>query len=255
MRIEKIKLIREKLKNNIPTIGSWQQIPNPSISEILGNSGYDWVAIDFEHGSIDINQLPDMFRALELSDTLPLVRLASSDPVDSRRVLDAGAGGVIIPMVENLKQIEAIRDNIYWPPNGIRGVGYSRANLFGKNFKSYKKEASLPLLIAQIENKNAVENLDQILKLKGLDAIMIGPYDLSASMGITGDFDHQNFIDVMKLIKNKCKKYKVPFGNHIVQPNREHLKRAIDEGQTFIPFSIDAVFLYTSASLEKEHNN
>ena len=133
-RLKSIKKIRENLSNGGYSIGTWIQIPHPSIAEIMGQSGYDWVAIDMEHGTISANQLPDLFRALELGNTLPLVRLAQGHTKDCKRALDAGAGGIIVPMVERAEQLKTVRDACCWPPKGNRGVGFSRANLFGKNF-------------------------------------------------------------------------------------------------------------------------
>lgn len=251
MRFEKIKIIREKLQNGKVSIGTWQQIPHASISEILGHAGYDWVALDLEHGSVGVDQLPNLFRAIELGGTLPLARIAESKPNDCKQALDAGAGGIIAPMIENAEQIKMVRNACCWPPVGTRGVGFSRGNLFGKNFESYKKEAQLPLLIAQIEHINAVNNLDEILQVKGLDAIIVGPYDLSASMGITGKFDTRKFIEVMDSIINSCKKYNVPCGDHVVQPNQKLLEKRIQQGYKFIAFGIDGVFLYHSAQLNK----
>jgi 2-dehydro-3-deoxyglucarate aldolase len=211
----------------------------------MGQSGYDWVAVDMEHGSIVLNQLPNIFRALELGGTLPLVRLAQGHIKDCRQALDAGAGGVIVPMVENANQLINMRDASCWPPSGNRGVGFSRANLFGKSFNNYIQEAKSPLLIAQIEHRNALDNLDEILQVKGLDAIIIGPYDFSASMGLTGDFENDKFKVAMKQVIDLCNKYKVPCGNHIVKPDAQKLKWHIDEGYNFIPYGTDAVFLYT----------
>ena len=193
-RHESILNIRKSLANDKPTLGSWMQIPHASVAEIMGQAGYDWVAVDLEHGAITVAQLPDLFRALELGDTLPLVRLAKGDAKECKQVLDAGAGGVIVPMVESAEQLEQVRAACCWPPAGTRGVGFSRANLFGKNFEAYSKEAQAPLLVAMIENFNAIDQLDKILRVAGLDAIFIGPYDLSASMGITGQFDQPKFI-------------------------------------------------------------
>ena len=136
-RLQGIEEIRQKLSSGTYSLGSWMQIPNSSIAEIMGQSGYDWVAVDLEHGSISVNQLPDIFRALELGNTLPLVRLAEAQAKDCKQALDAGASGVIVPMVENSKQLEFIRDYCRWPPSGKRGVGFSRANLFGKFFIDY----------------------------------------------------------------------------------------------------------------------
>ena len=138
MRLNKIESIREKLQNDQVSIGTWQQIPHASVSEILGQAGYDWVAVDMEHGSIGVDQLPDLFRAIELGGTLPLARIAESKPKDCKQALDAGAGGIIAPMIQSADQLKTIRDACCWPPTGKRGVGFSRANLFGKNFDEYK---------------------------------------------------------------------------------------------------------------------
>jgi len=243
-RLESIIKIRKKLTEGNITIGTWQQIPNASISEILGQAGYDWVAVDMEHGSISVEQLPDLFRAIELGDTLPLARIAQSHSKDCKQALDAGAGGIIAPMIGSADQLKTIRDACSWPPAGTRGVGFSRANLFGKYFEDYKEEAQSPLLIAQIEHINAVDDLEEILQVKGLDAIIVGPYDLSASMGKTAEFDNQDFVTQMDHIINLCNKYKVPCGDHVVHPDPELLKERIDQGYKFIAYSIDGVFIY-----------
>ena len=247
MRIEKIKIIRKKLQNNQVSIGTWQQIPHASISEILGQAGYDWVVVDMEHGSITVDQLPDLFRAIELGGTLPMARIPLPSSKECKSALDAGAGGIIVPMIETAKQLEQIRDACCWPPNGNRGVGFSRANLFGKKFEQYKEEAKSPLLIAQIENKVAIKNLDEIVKIDGLDAIIIGPYDLSASMGITAEFDNEKFNDAMTSIKKTCLRNNIAFGDHIVKPEPEILLNRIKDGYTFIAYGTDGVFLNTSS--------
>src|SRR5688572_18326697 len=188
-RLEKIHSIRQCLREGKPTIGSWMQIPHTSIAEVMGQAGYDWVAVDLEHGAIGVHQLPDLFRALELGGTLPLVRLAQGSSKDCKQALDAGAGGVIVPMIESAVQLRAVIDACRWPPAGRRGVGFSRANLFGKHFDSYREEAQAPLLVAMIEHHQAVDDLEAILRVPSLDAILIGPYDLSASMNLTAQFD------------------------------------------------------------------
>jgi 2-dehydro-3-deoxyglucarate aldolase len=243
-RYNNITSIRKKLNENKPSIGTWQQIPHASISEILGQAGYDWVAVDIEHGSISVDQLPDMFRAIELGGKLPLARIAESKQKDCKQALDAGAGGIIAPMINSAEQLKTVRDSCRWPPAGTRGVGYSRANLFGKNFDKYTEEALSPLLVAQIEHILAVENLDEILQVEGLDAVIIGPYDLSASMGITGKFDHENFQITMNQIISLCEKYKIPCGDHVVNNNPEKLQLRIEQGYRFIAYSTDAIFLY-----------
>ena len=136
-----------------------------------------------------------------------------------------------------------MRDACRWPPAGIRGVGFSRANLFGKNFNNYCQEAQAPLLVTMVENIKAVDELDTILQVDGQDAVLIGPYDLSASMGITAQFDHPEFLSVIELIRVQADKYKVPCGMHIVSPSQEKLTQLIGEGYRLIAYAIDATFL------------
>jgi 2-dehydro-3-deoxyglucarate aldolase len=248
-RINAIKRIRALLKNGEPSIGSWIQIPHASIAEIMGQAGYDWVAVDMEHGAVGAHQLPDLFRALELGETLPLVRLAHGHPKDCKQALDAGAGGVIVPMVESADQLLVVRDACRWPPAGTRGVGFSRANLFGKHFEAYCEEAQAPLLVAMIEHFRAVEDLEKILAVEGLDAILIGPYDLSASMGIVGQFDHPDFKGILAKIRGYSSNKGIACGVHVVQPSIKELEQRIDEGYRFLAYSIDSVFLNTSCEL------
>ncbi len=247
-RFEKIAAIRKSLALNHLSIGSWMQIPHSSVAEIMGQAGYDWVAVDMEHGAISVSQLPDIFRALEIGGTLPLVRLAEGQPKDCKQALDAGAGGVIVPMIESAAQLIKVRDASRWPPAGTRGVGFSRANLFGKHFDAYAVEAQAPLLVAMIEHIRAVENLDEILQVEGLDAVLIGPYDLSASMGLTAKFDSPKFIAAMDRIRALCSRHCVPSGVHVVMPDTDALQQRIAEGYRFIAYSTDAVFLNKSTT-------
>lgn len=242
-RLVAIQKIRDRLRSDGHSIGSWMQIPHASVAEIMGQAGYDWVAVDMEHGAIGAHQLPDIFRALELGGTLPLVRLAHGHPKDCKLALDAGAGGVIVPMVETAAQLTDARDACRWPPAGTRGVGFSRANLFGKHFDAYREEAQAPLLVAMIEHARAVAGLEEILSVEGLDAILIGPYDLSASMGMTAKFDAPEFIATMERIRTLCSQHNIPCGVHVVMPDADALKQRIEEGYRFIAYSIDAVFL------------
>jgi 2-dehydro-3-deoxyglucarate aldolase len=251
-RLKSIINIRKKLSENKPSIGSWIQIPNASVAEIMGKSGFDWVAVDLEHGSISTYLLPDLFRALELGNTLPLARLAQGNDKDIKEALDAGAGGIIVPMVESGNQLKDIRNASCWPPLGSRGVGFSRANLYGKYFNEYKKESQQPLLIAMIESEKAIKNLESILSVEGLDAILIGPYDLSASMGIIGDFSNQKFVNTIDKILKLSNKHKIKAGIHIVEPSKLELEKKIEEGYKFIAYSLDSVMLLDSADQNKK---
>lgn len=249
-RLSKIQEIRLQIKSGNCSVGSWMQIPNTSVAEIMGRAGYDWVAVDMEHGAISVSQLPDLFRALELGGTLPLARIAHAHPKDCKRVLDSGAGGIIVPMIENAEQLIAVRDACRWPPAGSRGVAFSRANLFGKNFDAYYAESQAPLLVAMIEQYDSLSNLEKILDVDGLDAILVGPYDLSASMGIAGQFEEPEFRTAMNRILDAANKKKVPAGIHVVAPSPEELQQRIKEGYRFLAYSIDAVMLNSIAKYE-----
>lgn len=247
-RAATVRGLRDKLHGGGATVGSWMQIPNASVAEIMGQAGYDWVALDLEHGAIAVHQIPDLCRALELGGTLPLARLAQGHPKDCKQALDAGVAGVIAPMIESAEQLTAVRDHCRWPPAGTRGVGFSRANLFGKHFDAYRQEAQAPLLVAMIEHIRAVQNLGSILTVQGLDAILVGPYDLSASMGLTGQITDPRLGEVLKDIKSLADAHRIPCGIHVVAPEPARLNDCLVQGYRFIAYSIDAVFLHSHAA-------
>jgi 2-dehydro-3-deoxyglucarate aldolase len=247
-RLRGIRELRDRLRAGDATVGSWMQIPHASIAEIMGQAGYDWIALDLEHGAISVSQLPDLCRALELGGTLPLARLAQAHPKDCKQALDAGVGGVIVPMIESAQQLSGVREACRWPPAGRRGVGFSRANLFGKHFDAYSREAQAPILVAMIEHVSAVENLEGILQVEGLDALLVGPYDLSASMGLTGQFEQPAFTTALARILERSREHDVPCGIHVVTPEPVVLERRLSEGYRFIAYAIDSVFLNVAAS-------
>lgn len=252
-KLKSLKNLRAKLLKGEPSIGSWMQIPNSSIAEILGDSGYDWVAVDLEHGAISLEKLPDLYRALEINNTLPLARIADVSKKDCKEALDSGAAGLIIPMIQNSKDLKKAIKFSCWPPKGNRGVGYSRANLFGKYFNKYMEEAQNPFIVAMIENEKALSNIEEIIQVEGLDAILIGPYDLSSSLGAPGDFKNINFINAKKKILNIASEANIPCGLHQVIPDLDMLNELLKDGFTFIPYSIDSVFL-EHISRKPKHN-
>lgn len=233
-------------------MGTWMQIQSPSVAEILAQSGYDWVTVDMEHGGFSHHQLPDIFRAIELRNCLPFARIAEPNPTYCKQALDAGAAGVIIPMITSSKQLAELINSCQWPPAGNRGVGFSRANLFGKYFEEYKPQAQNPLIVGMIENQSAVNEIEEILSIEGLDAILIGPYDLSASLGCVGDFENPKFVDCLNRVRLFGSTSRVALGIHVVEPKLEELKVRISEGYQFIAYGIDALFLQNSSSIN--HN-
>tara|TARA_A100001011_G_C14056447_1_gene734207 strand:+ start:27 stop:797 length:771 start_codon:yes stop_codon:yes gene_type:complete len=239
--------LRDKLSKGLSSCGSWQQIPNNTISEILASEGYEWISVDLEHGSIDVSQLPNLFCALEAHNVLPFARLSKADSNEAHRVLEAGAAGIIFPMIRSGNQINELIKNSIWPPNGNRGVGFSRASLHGKFFEKQKQLAEKPFLVAMIESFEGMENIKEIIKNPYLDAIMIGPYDLSASLGVTGDFNNEKYKNALKTISTICNESSMPMGIHIIKPSKKEYKNAIANGYQFIAYSTDALFILESS--------
>lgn len=250
--------IRDTLDAGKATVGTWLQLPSPDVAELMANAGYDWVAIDMEHGSFGPVTLPNIIRAIECGGACPFARLPEASKVWIKTALEAGAKGLIFPMIESGEQLAKAIELATYPGQDFwndgktageyRGVGFCRANMFGKNFDSYREKTAPRIFIAaQIEHVNAIANLDAILSHKRLDAIMVGPYDLSGSMGLTGQFDKPEFKAAMAKIAEACKKHGARMGLHIVQPDPEALKREIAAGCQFIAYGIDSVFLWDAA--------
>jgi 2-dehydro-3-deoxyglucarate aldolase len=240
-----IQDLRSLLKGGRATIGSWMQLADSNVAELMGAVGYDWVAVDLEHGRYAENQLPDIFRALVAGGTLPFARLGQVSAYAVKAALEAGAQGLIFPMVENAEQLRQAVSWAQYPPKGSRGVGYSRANLFGKAFEAYRGFS--PFLVAQIEHKDAARDIEAILSVEGLDAIMIGPYDLSASLGLTGQFDHPDFKLLLNGLVTACAEHMIPAGLHVVVPDLNQLEATVAEGYRFVAYCTDAIFLWTAA--------
>ncbi len=253
----KIRDIRALLSADKPTVGTWLQLPSPDVAELMARAGYDWVAVDMEHGSFGRTILPNIFRGIECGGAVPFARLGEASKTQIKSALEAGAQGLIFPMIESREQLDRAIDlstypgQDFWRKQGetapeYRGVGYNRANVFGKRFDSYVETCAPDIfLVAQIEHIRAVERLDAILTHPRLDAIMVGPYDLSGSM--TGQFDHPDFKAAMQRIVDACARNNARMGLHIVKPDPDELQRQIEAGSRFIAYGIDSVFLWGAA--------
>ena len=241
------KLRRALLERQV-TLGSWIQIGHPACAEVLARAGFDWVCVDLEHGAIDLETTADIFRALGGFDCVPVARLPLNDPIWIHRTLDAGARGLIIPMVKTAAEAEAAVREAKYPPRGVRGFGYSRANLYGADFEAYIASANDEIaMVMQIEHKDAIANLDAILRVEGVDGVFIGPLDLSGSMGITGQLDHPHMTTVLETYRAACRAHKRSAGLHIVRPSDASIRRALDEGYTMLALGLDNVFMEQSA--------
>ncbi len=238
--------IKRKLKAGEVTLGSWMSMGHVSVAEILSGAGYEWVVIETEHTAIDNSEVLRLVGAIEHAGAVPLVRLAWVDPIQSKAVLDSGAAGVLVPMVNSREDAELAVKMVKYPPVGFRGVGLARAQGYGARFAEYVAEANdATLLIVQIEHKDAVANIEEILSVPGIDGTFIGPYDLSMSMGLPGQLDHPNVLAAKQKVLKATKAHGLAAGIHLVHPDRAAAEVAscVSQGYQFIALGTDILFL------------
>ncbi len=213
----------------------------------MARAGFDWLAIDLEHSVITIREAEELIRIIDLCGVTPLVRLTSNDPNLIKRVMDAGAQGVIVPLVNTEDDARKAVSSVYYPTRGTRGVGLARAQGYGTKFKEYSE--TLPrnaVIIVMIEHIDAVGNFEAIMSVAGIDGFIMGPYDLSASLGVPGQFDHPDVIQAICRVKELSKKVGKPGGLHVIEPDPAQLRRRIEEGFTFLAYSLDIRMLDVS---------
>ena len=226
-------------------IGSWLQIGNIEFTKMMIQAGFDFLVIDMEHGSLSGSELSSILEVFSKTDCVPMVRVAYNDPILIRRALDLGAKGIIVPCVKSKEDVIMAENAIYYPPKGERGIGFSKVNCYGLEFDEYFQSINNDILfIVQIEHEVAVKNIDDILCSKNIDSYIIGPYDLTGSMGIVGEFDNTDYLNSLDIIKKSAVKNGVRSGIHVVSPEVNLVKTAINEGYEFIAYSTDALLLY-----------
>ena len=236
------KTLKQKLQNLEACIGGWVMIGHPASAEIQARSGFDWVCIDLEHTATDFGAAENLIRAIQYGGSTPLIRITNNDENLIKRVMDIGAGGLIVPMVKTGAEMQRAVDAMYYPPVGMRGVGLARAQEYGGGIglNGYiEKLNNEAVCIAQIEHIDAVNNLEDILSVKGVDGYFLGPYDLSASMGLAGQIDHPDVQAAMNKVCETAKAMGKPGGLHIVEADLAKLKSSLEQGFTFIAYSID----------------
>jgi len=238
------------MRRGEPTIGSCMSMAHASIAKILAMAGYDWIVIETEHTAIDVSEVLRLIIAIEQRGSVPLVRLAWNDPIQAKAVLDSGAAGVLVPMVNTKADAELAVSMTKYPPLGSRGVGLARAQGYGINFDAYVTNANADtLLLVQIEHREAVENIEQILSVTGIDGVFIGPYDLSLSLGIPGNLNHPDILAAKQKVLSATLAHGLIVGMHFVQPQTaaSDCQKAISEGYRFIALGTDILFLGDSA--------
>lgn len=232
------QVILNKKENHL--LVAWQQLPSPQITVAMASLGFDWIVVDLEHTSITIQEAEAIFIAAATYNCKPFVRLTSADPYLARRCLDAGAVGLLVPVVESLEEFDKFAEHCFFPPNGKRGLGLVRANLWGDNLENYFKHFK-PMIIAQIETVAGAKNISNIIKSRFLEGVMVGPYDLSASLNIPGEFKDPNFLKIKDTILQTAKENNKIIGFHQVKPDLNELKNMQKEGYDFIAYGTDVV--------------
>jgi 2-keto-3-deoxy-L-rhamnonate aldolase RhmA len=240
---------RRALLERTPTFGAWIQIGHPACAEVFGRLGFDWICVDLEHGAIDLETTAAIFRAVEVHGAVPVARLPLDDQIWIKRTLDAGARGLIVPMVNSAEQARRAVRCAKYPPLGERGYGYSRANLHGIDFEPYIRSANRDIaLVMQIEHRDGIDAVDEILEVEGVDGAFIGPYDLSGSYGKVGELGCPEMVDALARFRSACAAHGKPAGMHVVRPGQGNVEAAIRDGYTMIALGLDNVFVAMGAA-------
>jgi len=218
---------------------------------VLCTSNIDWIAIDLEHNLFNPETIKRIIQVAAKYETKVFIRLWCLDEALIKLVLDAGASGLIVPMLKNKDELDKLINYVFYPPIGQRGVGISRAHgySYGASFEEYINTVSNNIdLVVQIENKEAIDNIEYFAQCDKVSTLMIGPYDLSASYGSIGNFESVEFVEGIKKFKEITNKYNKIQGIHLIEPSQDKLDNLVAEGYKFIAYSTD--FLLIRKSLE-----
>ena len=242
-----MKNLKKRLKQGETLTGCWLNLGSPLTAEIVGQAGFDWVLIDLEHGAGVEKDVLSQLQALESSTSAVLVRVESAESPRISRILDMGAEGIMCPKVDNALEAKKVINGLHYPPFGNRGVAKMvRATQFGLNFNTYYDESRDNILgIVQIETLEALDNLDEIAAVEGVDILFIGPADLSMAMGIFGQFDHPTFTDALNKIVQAAQKANKAIGILIFNP--DDYDKYHNMGIRFIACGSDATFVAEGA--------
>ncbi|MGB5985360.1 MAG: aldolase/citrate lyase family protein [Desulfobacterales bacterium] len=236
---------REKLLQGETLIGCIQTLPATEVSELLGKIGFDWLFIDLEHSALDIGQAQRIVQGAQ-SLLSCVIRCPGNDEVWIKKCLDLGVDGIIIPQVKTRAEAQFAVDCGKYPPLGRRSVGLARAQGYGLEFEAYVTQAnSRVALVIQIEHIQGVHNIDAILGVAGIDAVFVGPYDLSASLDKTGALGAPEVVEAISTVRAACAKRHIPLG--IFGASADAVKPFMTQGYQLIAVGTDALLLGSSA--------
>jgi 2-dehydro-3-deoxyglucarate aldolase len=236
---------RTRLKAGKLLLGTMVTLSSPEIGEILAQAGFDWLFLDAEHSPMSPADLQRVMQGA--GREMPcLVRLPLGDPVSIKKALDIGAAGIIVPMVNTAEQAADVVRQAKYSPQGVRGVGLGRASDYGLSFQEYLDLANEETaVVVQAEHIQAVENMEEIVRVPGIDAVLVGPYDLSASMGLIGQVGHLDVQEAIDRVRQACRSAGVPLG--IFGVTAEAVLPYINQGYTLIVAGVDTLMLGTQA--------
>lgn len=235
---------KKSLETGNSLLGTLLTIPEPAVAEVLSKVGLDWVFIDAEHSSMSSSDVLDLLRALGES-CYGLVRVAENSDVEIKKALDAGADGVIVPLVNTKAEAEKAVLSAKFPPMGTRSVGIGRAQKYGLDLPGYiARSNDITSVIVQIEHIDAVRNIEEILTVEGIDGIFIGPFDLSGSMGKIGEIDDEEVKAAIQDIYDAATRHEVPVGCFV--PTSTHAEAAIKAGAKFVAIGAEVTHLISS---------
>lgn len=239
MALQKITLA-EKLRKNEMSIGIWNSIPSAALVNVIGSSGIDFMVIDAEHGPVSMETAEDMVRAAELSGASPLIRVPKNSSEYILRALDIGAHGIHIPHVSTVEDAKRAVAYSKYHPLGERGyTPFTRAGEYGKAAQGYAEKANAStIVVAHIEGSNGIKNIDDIARVKGLDVLFVGPYDLSQSLGKPGRVDDPEVVEGIKRGVAASKKNGIVCGSFACDPN--YLDILIGCGVRYITYMVDS---------------
>ena len=235
----------DKLRRKDLLIGTALTLSSPEVAEILSESGFDWLFIDTEHTTLDVDDIQVILGVVR-EPCHCIVRAPANDEVWIKKLLDTGVEGIIIPLVNTAEEARKVVRLCKYPPLGARSVGMSRAQKYGMNFAEYVEHANERVaVIIQIEHRDAVDNIDSILAVPGIDAVFVGPYDLSGSMGKIGKVRDQDVLNSISRVRSACSSSGMPIG--IFGFDAEAANEYIKQGFTLVTVGMDTVYLWKSA--------
>lgn len=234
--------VREAWGQGRAVINSWLGIPSSFSAEVMASMGWDSLVVDMQHGMIDYQMMVTMLQGISTTNVTPLVRVPWNDPAHIQKALDAGAYGIVCPMINNRAEAEKFVGSCRYAPLGYRSSGPIRASLYG-GADYHAKANDIVVALGMIETQEALDNLDAILSTPGLDAIYVGPSDLSISLGYApgGDKPDDWMMAALQKVLDGCKRHKVQPGIHCGAPS--YAKKMIEMGFTFVTVGGDNRFM------------